>query len=121
MTPIRGWPSCSAIFDVRSTRSIKLCSGLTSRLPRQSRRLRWSGRLRYPLCPPDGLKLAYTVNEVRKLVGVSTATNYKLLGSGALKAVKLGNRTLVLAKDLRDWLERLPPRRRQLAKFLNLQ
>lgn len=77
--------------------------------------------VRYPLCPPDGLKLAYTVNEVRKLVGVSTATNYKLLGSGALKAVKLGNRTLVLAKDLRDWLERLPPRRRQLAKFLNLQ
>jgi excisionase family DNA binding protein len=60
------------------------------------------------MAPAVDAKLAYTVKEVRKLVGISTTTFYQLVGSGELKAVKRGARTLVLAKDLRDWLERLP-------------
>jgi excisionase family DNA binding protein len=64
-----------------------------------------------PLIPADEPKLSYTVKEVRKLVGISTATLYKILGRRELRAVKLGNRTLILAKDLQEWLNNLPAMR----------
>jgi excisionase family DNA binding protein len=53
-------------------------------------------------------KLAYTLNEVRDLVGISRSAIYLALGAGDLRAIKSGRKTLVLAKDLQAWLERLP-------------
>jgi excisionase family DNA binding protein len=58
-------------------------------------------------------KMAYTVKEVRNLVGISAGTFYELLKRGELKAVKLGKRTLVPAKELHEWLEKLPPQSRR--------
>jgi excisionase family DNA binding protein len=64
-----------------------------------------------PSIPADEPKLSYTVKEVRKLIGISTATLYKILGRRELRAVKLGNRTLISAKDLQEWLNNLPAMR----------
>ena len=64
-----------------------------------------------PSIRPADLKLSYTVKEVCKLVGISAATLYLVLGRGELKAVKLGNKTLILAKDLEKWLDNLPAMR----------
>lgn len=61
----------------------------------------------------DGLrvapKLAHTIKEVLDILGISRSTLYTLLGQGDLKAVKLGKRTLILNRDLLEWLDRLPP------------
>lgn len=67
-----------------------------------------------PEIPAEAEKLSYTVKEVCRLVGISTATFYKFLGRGDVRAVKLGNKTLILATDLREWLERLPAVRQRL-------
>ncbi len=64
-----------------------------------------------PVIPEEDPKLAYTVKQVCKLVGISAATLYLILGRSELRAVKLGNRTLILAKDLREWLDKLPSMR----------
>lgn len=55
-------------------------------------------------------KLAYTLKEVQRLVGISRSAIYRAFSDRKLGGVKLGGRTLVLAKDLHAWLERLPPR-----------
>jgi excisionase family DNA binding protein len=49
-------------------------------------------------------RLAYSIKEVRKLVGLSTATIYRDIKEGRLHTKKLGGRTLILAKDLDAWL-----------------
>jgi excisionase family DNA binding protein len=64
-----------------------------------------------PLIQLEEPKLSYTIKEVRKLVGISTATLYKILGRRELRAIKLGNRTLILARDLQEWLNDLPAMR----------
>jgi excisionase family DNA binding protein len=56
---------------------------------------------------PPG-KLAYTLKEVHNHVGISRSAIYLALGAGELRAVKRGRTTLVLAKDLEAWLEKLP-------------
>jgi excisionase family DNA binding protein len=61
-----------------------------------------------PSITPADVKLSYTVKEACKLVGISATTLYKVLGRRELKAVKLDNRTLILAKDLERWVENLP-------------
>ena len=61
--------------------------------------------------PPTEIKLSYSIKDVCKLVGISTTTLYQILGRRELKAVKLGNKTLILAKDLKEWLENLPTMR----------
>src|SRR5690349_14944588 len=66
--------------------------------------------LRRPI-PPTDIRLSYSVKEVCKLVGISTATLYQVLGRRELKAVKLGNKTLILAKDWEEWLDSLPAMR----------
>ena len=59
----------------------------------------------------DEQKLTFTVKEIRKLVGISNATLYKILAKGELRAVKVGARTLIRREDLLRWLDKLPPAR----------
>ncbi len=56
----------------------------------------------------DATKLAYSVEEVRKIVGISRSTLYNAIGAKELRAVKQGRRTIVLAADLQLWLDQLP-------------
>jgi len=57
---------------------------------------------------PRPEKLAYTLKEVQGLVGIRRSAIYLALTEGDLHAVKSGRRTLILAKDLEAWLEKLP-------------
>lgn len=67
--------------------------------------------------PPDrpapamSQKLAYSIKEVHELVDASRSVIYQEIGEGKLRAVKRGNRTLILAADLQDWISRWPSSR----------
>lgn len=52
--------------------------------------------------------LAYTIAETCRIANIGRTSVYGEINSGALRAVKRGCRTLVLAEDLRHWLEQLP-------------
>ena len=58
----------------------------------------------------DPEKLAYTVKEVRKLVGMSNTKLYRAMQDKELRAVKCGHRTLIMAKDLQAWIDGWPER-----------
>ena len=62
--------------------------------------------------PSQSTKLAYAVKEVRRLVGISRSTLYIAIGANELRAVKHGRKTMILAKDLQAWLDKLQPMNR---------
>jgi excisionase family DNA binding protein len=52
--------------------------------------------------------LAYTISEACTVARAGRTSVYEAIRDGALIARKRGRKTLILANDLRDWIERLP-------------
>src|SRR5689334_9591729 len=57
----------------------------------------------------DENKLAYSIPETLRRVPVGRSFVYKAIRTGDLVARKCGRRTLILAEDLKRWLENLRP------------
>lgn len=53
---------------------------------------------------PCSERLAYSVIEASKLTSLGRTTIYQLISKGALTPIKIGGRTLIPAKQLRDLL-----------------
>jgi excisionase family DNA binding protein len=53
--------------------------------------------------------LAYSIAEACAVSGIRRTTLYKEINSGELRAVKIGGRTVILADDLRCWLDGKAP------------
>jgi excisionase family DNA binding protein len=62
--------------------------------------------------PPFG----FTINDAVKASGIGRTTLYQEIKAGRLRAVKRGRRTLILADDLRQWLETLPALKSEVAR-----
>jgi excisionase family DNA binding protein len=50
----------------------------------------------------------YSIAEACAVAGIRRTTLYKEIRSGALRAVKIGGRTVILTNDLRRWLDCRP-------------
>jgi excisionase family DNA binding protein len=57
---------------------------------------------------PQYAPMAFTIPEACKISKVGRSKLYIAIQTGALRARKLGKKTLILPDDLRAWLESLP-------------
>jgi excisionase family DNA binding protein len=53
--------------------------------------------------------MAFTIEEAGQVSRIGRNSLYLAVQTGALRARKLGKKTLILRDDLRAWLESLPP------------
>lgn len=53
-------------------------------------------------------QLAYTIPEACRYTRIGRSSLYEAIKTRKLRAVKNGRRTLILAADLRAWIENLP-------------
>lgn len=53
-------------------------------------------------------KLAYSIDDIAKLVGIGRSLLFEEIKAGRLSVKKAGRRTLVLDADLSAWLSNLP-------------
>lgn len=53
-------------------------------------------------------ELAYTINSFSEATGLGRSKIYVLIGTKALRAVKCGGRTLILAADARKFFNEMP-------------
>jgi excisionase family DNA binding protein len=56
----------------------------------------------------DRQTLAHTIADATKVSGIGRTTLYELIGAGKLDARKCGNRTLITAESLRNYIASLP-------------
>ena len=59
---------------------------------------------------PGKKPFAHTIEDTAWLAKCGRTTIYAAIKSGALKARKIGRRTIILDEDLRGWLASLPLR-----------
>lgn len=50
-------------------------------------------------------KLAYSIKEAAQALGICRSTVYELMNSGEIKTFKIGQRRLISADFLREWLQ----------------
>jgi excisionase family DNA binding protein len=55
------------------------------------------------------MKAILSVSEAAKELGIGRTKTYELIASGRLRAVKLDRRTMILYRDIEDFLASLPP------------
>ena len=58
---------------------------------------------------PAPPKIGYSVKEAADASGLGRTTIYAAVRQGELRMVKKGARSIILDRDLRRWLEGLPP------------
>jgi excisionase family DNA binding protein len=58
---------------------------------------------------PAPPKIGYSVKEAANVSGLGRTTIYAAVRRGELRKVKKGARTIILDRDLRRWIEGLPP------------
>jgi excisionase family DNA binding protein len=65
-----------------------------------------AGTFSLPLNPAgQSAKLAYRIDEAGSATGLSRSTLYGLIASGRLRSIKAAGRRLILADDLRAFLD----------------
>ncbi len=54
-------------------------------------------------------KISLTIQDVSKTTGIGRTKVFELIREGKLPARKIGTRTIILAEDLKSFLDKLPP------------
>ena len=54
------------------------------------------------------MKLAYTINEACEAIGIKRTMLYREITAGRLEPRKIGNKTIILADDLNQYMKTRP-------------